>query len=347
MGRFRHFVRIESAVTPECRRSLKRRNPRVSRGSLIGAPRFELGTSPTRTVRATRLRHAPTRLRVFHTSRGGAYLRRCPRRLTDILARDRPAARARALRGLRPQRPAGAGSRPGADGRDAASPRTPSCSSWRRARARELLLVHHGLFWGSGCGRSTPLLKRRLKLLFDADIALAAYHLPLDAHPELGNNALLARALGADELSRSPSTTGEPIGFIAQPPRRRRPDRRARSRASARSRHASRSSSTPARPACGALAIVSGAGADYLDEAARGSARRRCSPARRPSARWRRPARRACTSSPPGTTRPRRSASGGSASTSPSASRCDTSSSTCPTPCERPAPAHRIHVARW
>ena len=46
-------------------------------------------------------------------------------------------------------------------------------------------------------------LYKRLRPLFVHDIALAAYHLPLDAHPEIGNNALLARALGLDgELER-------------------------------------------------------------------------------------------------------------------------------------------------
>src|SRR3984885_14543426 len=59
----------------------------------------------------------------------------------------------------------------------------------------QLLLVHHGLFWGPGMRQIDPTLKRRLQILFDADIALAAYHLPLDAHLEFGNNALLAHAL--------------------------------------------------------------------------------------------------------------------------------------------------------
>jgi dinuclear metal center YbgI/SA1388 family protein len=62
----------------------------------------------------------------------------------------------------------------------------------------DLVLVHHGLFWGA-IGPVDQQLKRRLKLLFDHDIALAAYHLPLDAHPEVGNNALLAEAIGATE----------------------------------------------------------------------------------------------------------------------------------------------------
>jgi dinuclear metal center YbgI/SA1388 family protein len=61
----------------------------------------------------------------------------------------------------------------------------------------DLVLVHHGLLWK---GPPRPLdraAKRRLQLLFDADVALAAYHLPLDAHLEHGNNALLADAIGA------------------------------------------------------------------------------------------------------------------------------------------------------
>jgi putative NIF3 family GTP cyclohydrolase 1 type 2 len=63
----------------------------------------------------------------------------------------------------------------------------------------DLVLVHHGLFWGA-IGPIDAQLKRRLQLLFDHDIALAAYHLPLDAHPEVGNNALLARTIGATDL---------------------------------------------------------------------------------------------------------------------------------------------------
>jgi dinuclear metal center YbgI/SA1388 family protein len=59
------------------------------------------------------------------------------------------------------------------------------------------VLVHHGLFWRFDPLGLTPRLAERLRPLFKHDIALAAYHLPLDAHPEVGNNALLAEALGA------------------------------------------------------------------------------------------------------------------------------------------------------
>ena len=67
------------------------------------------------------------------------------------------------------------------------------------AEDAQLVLVHHGLFWNFNPPGLTPLLAERLRPLFKHDIGLAAYHLPLDAHPELGNNALLAVALGASE----------------------------------------------------------------------------------------------------------------------------------------------------
>ena len=62
----------------------------------------------------------------------------------------------------------------------------------------ELVLVHHGLFWDFLPTGLTPTLAERLRPLFKHDIALAAYHLPLDAHPEVGNNALLAGQLGCE-----------------------------------------------------------------------------------------------------------------------------------------------------
>jgi dinuclear metal center YbgI/SA1388 family protein len=88
---------------------------------------------------------------------------------------------------------------------------------FERAQAEnaDLILVHHGLFWGNGIRSIDTAMKRRLKLLFDAHIALAAYHLPLDAHPEIGNNALIARALGATQMQPFALHRGEPIGCIA------------------------------------------------------------------------------------------------------------------------------------
>ena len=75
-----------------------------------------------------------------------------------------------------------------------------------------LVLVHHGLFWRGQPLEVTPVLHRRLKVLFDHDMALAAYHLPLDAHPEHGNNALLAHALGGEDPRPFAEHGGRPIG---------------------------------------------------------------------------------------------------------------------------------------
>ncbi len=63
----------------------------------------------------------------------------------------------------------------------------------------ELVLVHHGLFWKFLPVGLTPVLAERLRPLFKHDVGLAAYHLPLDAHPEVGNNALLAEGLECAE----------------------------------------------------------------------------------------------------------------------------------------------------
>ena len=66
----------------------------------------------------------------------------------------------------------------------------------------DTLLVHHGLFWRSHDGAVTGWLKQRLALLLAHDINLLAYHLPLDAHPALGNNAQLGLLMGWETLSR-------------------------------------------------------------------------------------------------------------------------------------------------
>lgn len=59
----------------------------------------------------------------------------------------------------------------------------------------DAILVHHGLFWRGQDGRVTGWMKKRLQRLLAADVSLFAYHLPLDAHPELGNNAQLGQKL--------------------------------------------------------------------------------------------------------------------------------------------------------
>ena len=129
-----------------------------------------------------------------------------------------------------------------------------------------LLVVHHGLFWGAGVRAIDEPLRRRLQILFDAGIALAAYHLPLDAHPELGNNALLARALGAEDLEPFALHRGEPIGFLARLAGDGLPAAELFARVNEiTSRGPLVFEWGPAR--IRRIAIVSGAGANYLPEA--------------------------------------------------------------------------------
>jgi len=79
------------------------------------------------------------------------------------------------------------------------------------ARGADAVFVHHGLFWRGQDGRVTGWMKQRLALLLAHDINLYAYHLPLDAHPELGNNAQLGGRLGL----RAGARFGEQdLGFL-------------------------------------------------------------------------------------------------------------------------------------
>lgn len=81
----------------------------------------------------------------------------------------------------------------------------------------ELVVVHHGLIWGGGLSRIEGPMARRCKLLLANDVSLAAYHLPLDAHPRLGNNAGLADALGLEaERSWFGDVRGVPLGLAGQ-----------------------------------------------------------------------------------------------------------------------------------
>src|SRR6187402_3985684 len=82
------------------------------------------------------------------------------------------------------------------------------------ARA-DAIFVHHGLFWRGQDGRVTGWMKQRLALLLAHDINLFAYHLPLDAHPELGNNAQLGLQLGLAAHEGEAGRFGEQrLGFM-------------------------------------------------------------------------------------------------------------------------------------
>lgn len=75
----------------------------------------------------------------------------------------------------------------------------------------DMLITHHGLFWGAPLAIRGPH-KRRVEALLDADISLYAAHLPLDAHQEVGNNWGLARLLGLDALAPFGDWRGRSIG---------------------------------------------------------------------------------------------------------------------------------------
>ena len=81
----------------------------------------------------------------------------------------------------------------------------------------DMLLVHHGILWRSVEPIAGPL-GERVRLLMQHDIHLYAAHLPLDAHPEVGNNAVLARVLGVDVDQWWCSPTNAPIGVVGTVP---------------------------------------------------------------------------------------------------------------------------------
>ena len=76
-----------------------------------------------------------------------------------------------------------------------------------------LLIVHHGLFW-SGSQPVTGAFRRKIKAALDGDLALYSSHLPLDLHPKLGNNLLLAKALGLRGIKSALPMKGQPVGVI-------------------------------------------------------------------------------------------------------------------------------------
>jgi dinuclear metal center YbgI/SA1388 family protein len=135
-----------------------------------------------------------------------------------------------------------------------------------RAEGADLVLVHHGLLWA---GPPRPLdraAKRRLQLLFDADMSLAAYHLPLDGHLQHGNNALLAAAIGCEGWEPFGGHKGATIGVAGRLPG----EGIAPSELVARVREATQREPlafTDGAERVRTVGIVSGAGADYLEEA--------------------------------------------------------------------------------
>jgi dinuclear metal center YbgI/SA1388 family protein len=92
-------------------------------------------------------------------------------------------------------------------------------------RGADAVLVHHGIFWRGDTPTVTGVQYRRLRALLEADLNLIAYHLPLDRHMEVGNNAVAARALGLEGLKPFCRQEALPLGvsgrFPAPVPRQR------------------------------------------------------------------------------------------------------------------------------
>ena len=89
-----------------------------------------------------------------------------------------------------------------------------------RAAQAQMLIVHHGLFWGKPV-RVTGIHRRRLKTLLDADISLYAAHLPLDSHATVGHSATLARWLALEETAPFGEYKGLAVGVAGRLPRPR------------------------------------------------------------------------------------------------------------------------------
>lgn len=80
----------------------------------------------------------------------------------------------------------------------------------------QLLVVHHGISWGGGIRRLEGGVYNVVKAAMDADLALYACHLPLDAHPVLGNNAQLAKLLGLTNVKPAFTYHGNVIGLTGR-----------------------------------------------------------------------------------------------------------------------------------
>ena len=95
-----------------------------------------------------------------------------------------------------------------------------SLELFRRAAegGADLVLCHHGLFWNRQPRSLSEGMKERLRALIEADMSLAAYHLPLDAHAEVGNNALICDALGLERSEPFGDHGGQPIGCVGRAP---------------------------------------------------------------------------------------------------------------------------------
>jgi dinuclear metal center YbgI/SA1388 family protein len=124
-----------------------------------------------------------------------------------------------------------------------------------------MVLTHHGILWNKQPLQVDAQKRARLEALFAADMSLAAYHLPLDAHPEVGNNALICELLG---LERGQAFGG--VGFLGAAPE---PIARAELVERCRVAFEREPLTFEHGPdAVRTVAVLSGGGASMLDEAA-------------------------------------------------------------------------------
>lgn len=136
-----------------------------------------------------------------------------------------------------------------------------------RAAARsgaEILVVHHGLFWGGG-ERITGFMRKRVAALLEHDVSLYAAHLPLDCHEEVGNNVEIARLLGLEIEEKFADYHGVRIGYIARPKTALTRSRLARMIAGALRCGVKRLDAGPSR--IRRIGIVSGGAAEFAVEA--------------------------------------------------------------------------------
>jgi dinuclear metal center YbgI/SA1388 family protein len=136
-----------------------------------------------------------------------------------------------------------------------------------RAAARlgaELLIVHHGLFWGRG-ERITGAMRKRIGALVENDLSLYASHLPLDCHEEVGNNVEIARLLGLGVVEKFADYHGVLIGCVAEARRPLGRETLARAVEKALGCRAKRLEFGPAR--IRRVGIVSGGAAEFAVEA--------------------------------------------------------------------------------
>ena len=240
----------------------------------------------------------------------------------------RPASRAGAVRRLRAQRAPGPRRPRGLDRRHRRQRPRRAHRGARRRRRRPRARPSRALLGGMPQA-ITPSLHRRLEPLFEHDMALAAYHLPLDGHPEHGNNALLAEGLGCTATEPFALHHGTPIGVAGTFGGDGISDDELVERVSDADR--ARAAGPAQGPRAGPPHRHRVRRRRGLHRGRRSAGSTPSSPASPRSASPRSPARRACTSSPPAITPPRRSASAASATFSPESFRSCIGSSTYPT----------------